>query len=156
MKVHRKSPVILAVASNGGHWHQMQQILPAFEGASVVTASTGLDTGKEKTDKFHADIQLADYNKNEPGKLFLGIFEAMRTVASVRPNVVVSTGAAPGLMCLFFGRLIGAKTIWIDSIANSEKLSLSGRIAKVFCHTVLTQWQHLSVPGKVQFWGSVI
>ena len=40
-----------------------------------------------------------------------------------RPDVVVSTGAAPGYFALRFGRLFGARTLWLESIANVEELS---------------------------------
>lgn len=156
MKNSEKAPTILAVASSGGHWHQMQQVKPAFEGASVIFASTSVGASEKDDANFHADIQLSDYNQNELGKVFLGFFHALKVIAKLRPDVVISTGAAPGLVCLFIGRIFGAKTIWLDSIANSEQLSLSGRLAQKFSHVVLTQWKHLSVPGKVQFWGSVI
>ena len=151
-----KSTTILAIASNGGHWQQMQQIAPSFEGANVIFASTGVGSSRASDKVFHADIRLTDYNQNEMGKVFRGFFEAVCAIYRVKPNVVISTGAAPGLMCLLVGRLYGAKTIWLDSIANSEELSMSGRLAKKICHTVLTQWEHLSEPGKVQYWGSVL
>ena len=37
-----------------------------------------------------------------------------------RPDVIVTTGAAPGYFALRFGKLLGARTIWIDSMANAE------------------------------------
>lgn len=148
-------PKILAVASNGGHWHQLQQIVPALDGAEVIFASTSSVETASKAD-FHADEQLSDYSQKELRKLIPGFFEAFKLVKRIRPDVVISSGAAPGLMCLLAGRLLGAKTIWMDSIANAEEMSLSGRIAPRFCHVVLTQWEHLQVPGKVQYWGSVV
>lgn len=49
-----------------------------------------------------------------------------------RPDIVISTGAAPGFFALLFGKLLGARTIWIDSIANAEQLSVSGQKVKLF------------------------
>ena len=46
-----------------------------------------------------------------------------------RPNLVISTGAAPGVIGVVLGRLFLAKTIWVDSIANAEELSLGGKIS---------------------------
>lgn len=40
LKTHRKSPVILAVASGGGHWIQLLRLAPAFAGADVHYATT--------------------------------------------------------------------------------------------------------------------
>ena len=59
-------------------------------------------------------------------------------------DVVISTGAAPGLICLFAAKLCGKKTIWIDSIANIQKLSMSGCVASKFVSRTYTQWEHLT------------
>jgi len=72
-----------------------------------------------------------------------------------RPDVVVSTGAAPGCICVCFGKLTGAKTVWIDSIANAEQLSLSGKLVGRFCDLWLTQWPELARPDGPRFVGTV-
>ncbi|MFV0474332.1 MAG: UDP-N-acetylglucosamine--LPS N-acetylglucosamine transferase [Pikeienuella sp.] len=145
---------ILAVASSGGHWEQMMLIAPAFEGAKVSFACTDARQGPlHGLQDFHA---IADYNQNQPIRLLRGLIETGALVRRLKPDVVISTGAAPGLLCLLWGRLSGARTIWVDSIANSEKLSLSGRLALKFCHVALTQWETLATGGRPDYRGSVI
>lgn len=61
-----------------------------------------------------------------------------------RPDVVISTGAAPGAVALRIGKWLGAKTVWIDSIANVEKISMSGSKVGKFSDLWLTQWEHLT------------
>jgi UDP-N-acetylglucosamine:LPS N-acetylglucosamine transferase len=73
-----------------------------------------------------------------------------------RPDVVVTTGAAPGYVAMRLGRLIGARAVWIDSIANAEELSLSGRMASKHADLCLTQWAHLAEPGIVEYEGAVL
>jgi UDP-N-acetylglucosamine:LPS N-acetylglucosamine transferase len=69
--------------------------------------------------------------------------------------VIVTTGAAPGLFGIFIGKVLGVKTIWIDSIANVEKLSLSGKIASRMADRVYTQWEHLATP-KIIYAGNIL
>jgi UDP-N-acetylglucosamine:LPS N-acetylglucosamine transferase len=78
-------------------------------------------------------------------------------VLKFRPNTIVTTGAAPGVFAVRIGKMLGARTIWIDSIANSEELSLSGRLVRKHVDLWLTQWPHLvgAYPG-LQYFGSVI
>jgi hypothetical protein len=52
--------------------------------------------------------------------------------------------------------MIGAKTIWLDSMANVECLSLSGQKIKGHADLWLTQWDHLAAPGGPQYAGSVL
>ena len=72
------------------------------------------------------------------------------------PDVIVSTGAAPGYFAIRFGRLLGIKTIWIDSIANAEELSMSGQKAGKHADLWLTQWKHLAKPQGPLYYGNVI
>lgn len=151
-----RPPRILAIASNGGHWHQLMQISTAFEGSELTFACT--DAAQAEAFGLSRVIQIGDYNKKNKRALYRGLCETAALVFRLRPDVVVSTGAAPGLLCLFWGRLIGARTIWIDSIANAEQMSLSGRLAAKFCHLTLTQWPHVAAAmgGRVQHAGRVM
>ena len=73
-----------------------------------------------------------------------------------RPNVIITTGAAPGYFALRFGKLFGARTIWIDSMANAEKLSKSGAEVRKHADLWLTQWEHLAQPEGPHFIGRVL
>ena len=74
-----------------------------------------------------------------------------------RPEVIITTGSAPGLVGIALAKLVSrARTIWIDSIANVERLSASGMQARHFADVWLTQWPHLSKPGGPEYWGSVL
>jgi hypothetical protein len=73
-----------------------------------------------------------------------------------RPTIVVSTGGAPGLACILVGRLSGARTLWIDSLVNSEKLSSSGRLASFVANQCWTQWEHLADGKRLRYFGSTI
>jgi hypothetical protein len=54
------------------------------------------------------------------------------------------TGSAPGVMGLALAKLLfRCKTMWIDTIANCEEMSDSGRRARDFADVWLTQWPQL-------------
>ena len=68
---------------------------------------------------------------------------------------MVSTGAAPGYLAIRFARMMGARTVWIDSVANVEELSMSGRMASETADLCLTQWPHLA-QGQIRYLGAVL
>nr|WP_302675558.1 hypothetical protein [Sphingomonas faeni] len=83
-----------------------------------------------------------------------GLFRIFR---AFDPHLVVSTGAAPGAMALLVGKMFGARTIWIDSIANSEVLSLSGRLVRPIADLRITQWQHLAEKNRsLRYLGQIL
>jgi UDP-N-acetylglucosamine:LPS N-acetylglucosamine transferase len=74
----------------------------------------------------------------------------------LRPDVVVSTGAAPGFFAVLFGKKLGARTIWLDSIANPDVMSKSGQKVRPYADLWLTQWEHLAGPDGPKFAGAVL
>lgn len=99
---------------------------------------------------------LPDCNKDRPFAAVWCSVVAFWTVLKLRPQVVISTGAAPGFFCILFGRMIGAKTLWIDSVANGERLSLCGRMSNRVAHECLTQWEHLAAEPAPKYRGAVL
>jgi UDP-N-acetylglucosamine:LPS N-acetylglucosamine transferase len=145
---------VLAVSSIGGHWIQLLRLMPAFEGAEVEFMSTkqSFATMVEGR-KFHTITDGSRWNKLGLVKCFFNIVTIVR---SSKPNVIITTGAAPGLIAIVVGRLFGIKTIWVDSIANCEQVSMSGKIATKVAHIVYTQWKHLEEDNKVKYCGNVL
>lgn len=134
---------ILAISSIGGHWIQLLRLVPAFKEFEVIYASTHdkCATMIPQTSTFYT---ITDFSRWNPIKVIPTFFTICRIFIKESPDVVISTGAAPGLIAILIGRLFLKKTIWVDSIANVEKLSLSGRVASKIAHRVYTQWEHLA------------
>jgi len=95
-------------------------------------------------------------NESAPKSLVKLALQVFWIVLKVRPDVVFSTGAAPGFFALMFGKLFGARTIWLDSIANAQKLSVSGQKVRPFADLWLTQWEELSSNKGPDYRGAVV
>jgi UDP-N-acetylglucosamine:LPS N-acetylglucosamine transferase len=150
----KKKQKILAIASSGGHWVQLMRLSPAFVGADLIFVSTHPGYKDQVAGAvFHS---VTDATRWEKMKLIKMAFEVRKIISVEKPDIIISTGAAPGLMAILWGRLLGKKTIWIDSIANVDRISMSGRIARPFTHLHLTQWEHLSNGISTLFKGTVI
>lgn len=145
---------LLAVSSSGGHWSQLMLLREAFSGHDVTYACTIPGAGQPHG---IAEVELIpDANRNSWRSLPALVFRAWRLTAKVRPGVVVSTGALPGLACIVAGRLAGARTIWVESMANSEKLSMSGAWASRIAHECFVQWPELERAGRTRYAGAVL
>lgn len=132
---------VMAVASIGGHWIQLLRVAKSLEskGFDMIYLSTHPKCATMVGDnKFY---QISDFSRWNFYKLFPAFFDDLKIILKESPDVIISTGAAPGLICLFVGKLLGKRTIWIDSIANVQHLSFSGRIASKFVSRIYTQWK---------------
>lgn len=104
-----------------------------------------------------ADVHvLPECNRDEPMNALRCLVASFRLVWREKPRAIITTGALPGLFCVIAGRLMGASTIWVDSIANSDEPSLSGRLARPFASLWLTQWPHLADGAAMQYRGALL
>lgn len=144
----------MALASGGGHWQQMMMLRPAFSDHDVyyITTLPGL---AEEFGLTPARI-VPDCNRKTPFRVLYCIAVMCWVVLRYRPHVMISTGAMPGVIALGIGRLIGAHTIWVDSIANAEEMSISGRLARRFVHVCLSQWEGVAREQGVEYAGSLL
>jgi UDP-N-acetylglucosamine:LPS N-acetylglucosamine transferase len=146
---------LLAVSSGGGHWVQLCRLIPAFADCDVVYAST--DPAPPAALRGAAYHCIPDASQRDRLTFAPLAARMTRILLAERPDVVLSTGAAPGLVALALGKtLLRSRTIWIDSIANVSQLSTSGRLARPVADAWLTQWAHLSRPEGPGHWGAVM
>ncbi len=144
---------ILAVASGGGHWVELLRLRPAFEGHELVYMSTN--------ESFAATVQgaeyhnIPDFSRWDKFRIPSVAWKIYKKLRAIRPDVIITTGAAPGVIALFMGKLLGAKTVWVESICHAEKISVSGKIVQLFADRVYTQWEHLS-DAKFVYAGNTI
>ena len=145
---------ILAVASGGGHWVQLLRLRPAFEGHRVayvtVRGSYRADVGDAR---FYVINDATRWDKVGLVRMAIKLLWIM---LRERPHVVVSTGAAPGYFAIRFGKLLGARAVWIDSIANVEEVSMTGSSVGKHADLWLTQWSHLAKPEGPRYEGAVL
>jgi exopolysaccharide biosynthesis glucuronosyltransferase PssD len=145
---------VLAIASPGGHFVQLTRLLPAFEGMDLVLASTHPDYAKAAPQARF--VLVPDATRWDKLGLIKLAWKILWLLARERPDVVISTGAAPGYFALRMGKWFRARTVWVDSIANVEELSLSGARVGPHADLWLTQWEHLARPQGPEYRGSVL
>lgn len=147
-------PRLLAIASGGGHWVQLMRLRPAFDAFETSYVSM-FDGYADMVDgaRFHTVPDASRFDV----KSFAPVFaRAVRIMARERPAAIVTTGSAPMLAFILLGRMTGRRTLWIDSIANSERMSSSGRLAKRIAHKVVSQWPEVAAREDVECWGRVV
>lgn len=159
----KRAPTVLAVASAGGHLVQLLRLMASWEECQTVIVTTD-DTYKTEVEMValtQGQIPplfevVSDANRWQKFRLIRATLDIVMVLLRHRPDVVITTGAAPGYIALRLGSLIGARTVWIDSIANSDELSLSGQMAGKHADLWLTQWAHLARPTGPHYRGSVL
>lgn len=145
---------ILAVASGGGHWTQLMRLRGAFAGHDV--AYVGVKEIYRQDVASHRFYAIPDVSRLHKFSIFGSVGMLLMILIREKPMVVITTGSAPGMLALRLGKLLRKKTVWIDSIANVEKMSLSGMKARKYADLWLTQWPHLEEEDGPHYMGSVL
>lgn len=149
---------VLAASSGGGHWVELLRVVPAFKDCDLSYATVRKEYGARLAEALSSgDFYVV--NDATRWNIFqlacLGV-RMLFVVLAVRPDIVVSTGAAPGYFAIRFGKMLGARTIWIDSLANVERLSRAGQMARRYSDLWLTQWPDLATDEGPSYAGQVI
>lgn len=148
-----KQQKIFAISSSGGHFVQLTRLTKVFERYQTFFVSTDPSLEEAVSGKFYL---VKDASMPSKIGLVILALQVFILLIKIRPNVIISTGAAPGFFALVFGKFLGAKTVWIDSIANVDELSLSGKKVGKWADLWLTQWPHLESDTGPKYIGSII
>jgi UDP-N-acetylglucosamine:LPS N-acetylglucosamine transferase len=151
-----RKPKVLAIASAGGHWVQMQLLAKAaFGDYEVAFVSTYADQAEAVSG--HRFYKVTDVTRRNALRMVRTSLELWGVLIKERPDVVITTGALPGLLGIAIAKhLTRARTVWIDSIANCEEISSSGKQARRFADRWLTQWPDLATPQGPEYWGALL
>ncbi|WP_277054560.1 hypothetical protein [Pseudoalteromonas marina] len=146
---------LIAIASTGGHYVQLSRIMKQanFDSNDILFVRTKVN--EHDSPSFENESLIEDVSRDTLARSPVVAFQLFKLILKYKPKWIVTTGAMPGLICIVIGRILLRKTMWVDSIANTKKLSASGRMAKKFAHKTLTQWPNLA-GDTVEYKGRVI
>jgi len=151
-----KNNSVCLVASAGGHLNQLLSVSEIWKDREYFFV-TSLEVSAQNLKKQAKTYIVGECNREHPIQTLGVLFRCLAIIIKERPRVVLSTGAAPGFLMCFWGKLFGAKVIWLDSIANTRKLSMSGRMIRPFADLILSQWPEVAAKyPNVEYVGEVI
>ena len=147
-------PKILAIASPGGHWIQLNKICnPLDNRFNILYVTPNSQFISNKNNRIIKNI--IDASADSKLNVLILALQLIILFVKERPKFIISTGAAPGAIAFLIAKYLPIKTIWIDSIANVKQLSRSGKIVRNSADVILTQWESLS-DEKVMYKGSLL
>jgi UDP-N-acetylglucosamine:LPS N-acetylglucosamine transferase len=147
---------ICLAASAGGHVSQLARLESCWKGWDCFFVTTSRLVERQLA-RFGRVYVVEESNRQHPIRVLRTLISCVKVVFLERPAVVISTGAAVGCLMALLGKLVGTRIIWIDSIANMERLSLSGRLVRPFADLILTQWPEVAQQYKsVEYVGHIL
>ena len=147
---------ICLTASAGGHLTQLLKLSESWQGYKTFCVTTS-EVYRERLQEYGKAYTVGECNREHPLRFILVLIRCIKVMSRERPDVVISTGAAVGCILCFLGKLSGAKIVWLDSITNVERISLSGKMVRYIADLCLVQWPELAEQySNVEYVGTVI
>ena len=147
---------ILLACSSGGHFIQLYSLKEFWQGYDRVWVTfPGNDTNTLLMDE---NVHWAHHptNRNIPN-FFKNLSLARKILKQENPDRVITTGAGVGVPFIYIAKMMGIKTIFIESLTRISHISLSGRLVYFVADEFLVQWPELAKKYKrSKFTGQVI
>jgi len=145
---------IALVCSHGGHLTEMLRLIEAFEGQDVFFVTYI----SPRTEHLSYRNYLIKNIGTNPFRMMVCLFKTISIFGNEKPDCVLSTGSEIAIPAMLLAKVIGIRTIFIESWCRISTKSFTGRILYYIADEFLVQWpQMLKVYGKkARFEGAVI
>lgn len=88
--------------------------------------------------------------------LIKNTFLAIKLLKKEKPDLIISSGAAVAVPFFYFGKLFGAKTIYIEVFDRINKPTITGKLVYPVTDKFIVQWEGMKeVYPKAIFLGSI-
>lgn len=139
---------VLFISSTGGHLSELMQLKSMFNKYDFHIITEKTKSNMYLKDKYPKRVNYLVYGTRSnmltyPFKLLYNCFKSLFLYIKVRPKVIITTGAhSAGPMCCI-GKIFGSKIVYIETFANSETKSVTGRLVYKFADLFIVQWEDM-------------
>ena len=147
---------ICLVCSSGGHFFELYCLRSLWGNSDHFWVTfPGSDTHQLLKGK---KVYWAYFPTNRSVKnLIRNLLMAWRILLKEKPSVMISTGAGVSVPFFYLGRILGMKTIYIESMTRINDLSLTGKLVYPVVENFFVQWPELALKySRAKFSGQVI
>lgn len=134
---------IALVCSSGGHLLELLQLRECFEQHPHFWVTFFTEDAQVLLKDELAYWAYSPTNRSL-NKFVKNIFLAWKILKLERPTHIITTGAGVAVPFFFLAKLFSVKTIYLESLARLENLSLSGRLVYFLADHFLVQWEELA------------
>lgn len=137
---------VMFISSMGGHLTELLQLKGLFKeyDYKIVTEKHKSTLGLKAKYKSKIDYLLAGNRKHLLRYVFTLPYNVVKSLVifiKFKPDVVVTTGAHTCVAMCYIAKLFKRKVIYIESFANIETKTLTGRLVYPVADVFIVQWK---------------
>ncbi len=139
---------VMFIASMGGHLTELLQMKKLFKYYDYMLVTEKHKSTINLKEKYNDKVKyLLAGNKDHMLKyLFVipvNIIKSIIYFLEFKPDVVVTTGAHTSVAMCYLAKIFKKKVIYIESFANIETRTLTGRLVYKIADVFIVQWKSL-------------
>ena len=140
---------VLFISSTGGHLSEMMQLKKMFKDYDYHIITEKTKSNISMKNKYKDRINFLVYGTKDrmltyPFKLIYNCFKSLFLYLRIHPDYIITTGAhTAGPMCLI-GKIFGSKVIYIETFANINTKTITGRLLYPVADRFIVQWPSMT------------
>ena len=139
---------VLFISSTGGHLTELLELKKLFKKYNYHIITEKTKSNENLKDKYPGKVNYLLYCTKHskikyPFVLFINCFISLFYYIKLRPDVIITTGThTAGPMCCL-GKIFGSKIIYIETFANRNKKTATGRLIYPIADLFIVQWEDM-------------
>lgn len=133
---------ICFVGSSGGHLTHLYMLKPFWQDKDRFWVTFDKEDARSLLEG--ETVYPAYYPSNRSIKaLIINSWRALKILKKERPDLIITSGAAPAIPFFWLGKLFGAKTIYIEVFDRYDKSTISGKLCYPVTDLFIVQWEEM-------------
>lgn len=133
---------ICFVGSSGGHLTHLYMLRPFWKDKKRFWCTFDKEDAKSLLNG--EKLYPVYYPSNRSIKaLIINTWRAIKILKKEHPDLIISSGAAPAIPFFWIGKMMGAKTIYIEVFDRINKSTIAGKICYPVSDVFIVQWKEM-------------
>ena len=125
MKKEKRKMKVCLVGSSGGHLTHLYMLKPFWK----------------NKERFWVTFDKEDARSLQA--LIINTIKAIKIIPKERPDLIISSGAAPAIPFFYIGKLFGAKTIYIEVFDRIDSSTIAGKLCYPVTDKFIVEWEEM-------------
>lgn len=144
---------VLFIASTGGHLSELLQLKSMFKDYDYHLITEKTKSNMFLQEEYPKRVNYLVYGTKDhiltyPFKLIINCFKSLFLYLKIHPDYIITTGVhTAGPMCCI-GKIFGSRIIYIESFANINTKTMTGRLLYPISDLFIVQWHEMKKQYK--------
>ena len=139
----------------------MLQLAPLFDEYDYHIITEKDKANESLKEKYGDKIYFLPYSTRSKILTYIFIYQyiILKSIVlflKIKPDVIISTGTHTAVPMCYLGKIFGSKIIYIETFANRNKKTATGRLIYPIADLFIVQWEEmLKIYPKAVYGGSI-